>query len=367
MPSLDCAVIKQKLLQKCAVLGIPGSGIIELTPRCNLHCSMCYVRLTPEEMAPIGRERTADEWIGFAEEARNAGMTFLLLTGGEPTLRPDFGAIYEAITSLGVSISVNTNGTCITPALRSLWHKSPPAHVNLTLYGTSREAYSAFCGSPDSYNRICDALDWLRSEGILVHLNTTITPQNRDQWERFENFAQEHALELRMTNYCFPPRRRSSCTDCTDFERLSPEEAGELIVRDVLYRQGKEGIKARLRDPAVLLPQDCTAEEGSAIQCLAGRAQFWATWDGRLLPCGMLDFPSARPFETGFVAAWDSLKQACASIRLCPDCAACKNRHTCLNCAAVTYSETGSFDGKPDYMCKMNLAYLNALEKFGSD
>ena len=42
---------------------VPLKGVFELTPRCNLNCSMCYVRMTPAEMAPIGRERTTEEWL----------------------------------------------------------------------------------------------------------------------------------------------------------------------------------------------------------------------------------------------------------------------------------------------------------------
>ena len=48
------AQIRRALSRRCAALGIPVSGIFELTPRCNLRCNMCYVRLTPAQMAPIG-------------------------------------------------------------------------------------------------------------------------------------------------------------------------------------------------------------------------------------------------------------------------------------------------------------------------
>ena len=61
-----CADIKRNLSRKCAALGIPVSGIFELTPRCNLRCRMCYVRLTPEEMAPLGQEQTTQQWLELA-------------------------------------------------------------------------------------------------------------------------------------------------------------------------------------------------------------------------------------------------------------------------------------------------------------
>ena len=41
--------------------------------------------ITPEQMKPIGKELTAEQWLSLAREAKEAGLTFLLLTGGEPT------------------------------------------------------------------------------------------------------------------------------------------------------------------------------------------------------------------------------------------------------------------------------------------
>ena len=63
-----CADIKRSLSRKCAAMGIPVSGIFELTPRCNLRCRMCYVRLTPEEMAPLGQEQTTGQWLELARQ-----------------------------------------------------------------------------------------------------------------------------------------------------------------------------------------------------------------------------------------------------------------------------------------------------------
>lgn len=355
--------IKRTLSRKCAGLGIPVSGIFELTPRCNLRCRMCYVRLTPEQMAPIGRERTAAEWLDMAQHARDAGLAFLLLTGGEPTLRSDFCEIYEALAQMGLSISINTNGTLLTPELRSLWHRLPPAQVNITLYGTCREDYDALCSNPDAFDAVVEGLEWLKSEGILVHLNTTMVPTNYGKWEQVEAFAKERDLELRMTTYCFPPNRRGAC----GFERLEPELAGELIVKDTYYREGPESIRAKARDLDSPLPRSCELDNGEPMQCLAARSQFWMTWDGKMTPCAMLTQPVSLPFQDGFAAAWDSLRQQCEPIRLCPECVNCPEQKSCMNCAAVTFAETGRFDGKPEYMCRLNRAYRTALLKLNQE
>lgn len=351
--------VRRTLCRKCATLGIPASGVFELTPRCNLRCKMCYVRLDPEQMAPLGKERTAAQWLEMARQARDNGMTFLLITGGEPTLRQDFCEIYEGLAQMGLSISLNTNGTLLTGPVRELWQRLPPAQVNITLYGTCREDYEALCGNGAAFDAVVDALSWLKSRGILVHLNTTMVPTNLHKWEKIEEFAQERGLDLRMTAYCFPPNRR----DCDCFERLPPEVAGELIVKDAYFREGAAGILKRARDLDTPLQRSCELDNGEPMQCMAGRSQFWITWNGTMTPCAMLTQPTAQPFEEGFAESWEKLKTQCNPIRLCPECVDCPDQKSCLNCAAVTFAETGRFDGKPEYMCRLNRGYRDALLK----
>lgn len=357
--SSACADIRRLLCRKCAGLGIPVSGVFELTPRCNLQCKMCYVRLTPEQMAPIGQERTADQWLDMARQARDAGMAFLLVTGGEPTLRADFCEIWEGLAQMGLSLSINTNGTMLRPEVRALWHRLPPAQVNITLYGTCREDYEALCQNGGAFDAVVDALDWLKQEGILTHLNTTIVPTNYHKWQQLEEFARTRSLELRMTTYCFPPNRR----DCSCFERLTPEQAGQLIVLDTCYREGPEAVKRKAADLDTPLPRSCELDNGEPMSCLAGRSQFWVTWDGKMTPCAMLTQPATEPFRVGFPPAWEQLMALCDPIRLCPECADCPDRRSCMNCAAVTFGETGRFDGRPEYMCRLNRAYRETVKR----
>ena len=366
MSQLTSADIKTFMLRKCSSEGIPVSGIFELTPRCNLKCKMCYVRLTPEEMAPLGKELSAEEWIDIATQCKNAGTIFLLITGGEPTLRPDFPRIYEALATMGFSIAVNTNGTLLTEEIKELWHRLPPAQVNITLYGVCEDDYNNLCGVPSAFDKVVDALDWLHNEGILVHLNTTITPSNYSKWMELEEFAKSRDLELRVTSYCFPPTRRGECSACNDFTRLSPEQSGELVALDILYREGIDAIRKRVVDIGSPVQRSCELDNGEPIKCMAGTAQYWLSWNGKLTLCGMISEPSFDVAEGGFSSAWNKLKEACTKIRLCPDCASCEEEKSCMCCAAVTYAETGKFDGKPEYMCKLNKAYRETLKKLAA-
>lgn len=134
--------IKQVLSARAALQTVPISGAFELTPRCNFRCKMCNIRMTPQQMTAIGRERTALEWLEMGRQARDAGLLFLLLTGGEPFLRPDFEEIYTGLTKMGLSISINTNGSLLDDGLRALFRRLPPAMVNVTVYGASPRGWA---------------------------------------------------------------------------------------------------------------------------------------------------------------------------------------------------------------------------------
>ena len=94
--------LRKYIYQKAARDRTPVSGTFELTPRCNMNCRMCYIRMSEEEMNARGREYTADEWIRMGRVCAQRGMLFLLFTGGEPFLRKDFRKIYTELKKLGL-------------------------------------------------------------------------------------------------------------------------------------------------------------------------------------------------------------------------------------------------------------------------
>ena len=90
------------LYAKASRMRIPLSGTFELSPVCNFSCRMCYVRRTAKEVAESPRRiLTLEDWRRIAREARDAGMLYLLLTGGEPLLWPDFWTLYDELVEIG--------------------------------------------------------------------------------------------------------------------------------------------------------------------------------------------------------------------------------------------------------------------------
>lgn len=104
---------ERELRDKAIRERIPFGGSMELIPMCNMHCKMCYVYQNRDEMERQGRILTCDEWLEIIGQARSEGLLFLLLTGGEPLLYPEFKRLYTSLIQMGIIVSVNTNATLI--------------------------------------------------------------------------------------------------------------------------------------------------------------------------------------------------------------------------------------------------------------
>ncbi len=137
--------ISKFLFAKAAKNRIPLSGTFEISPCCNLNCRMCYVRKSHKEVQEFGGEKTVEQWLEIARECRDAGMLFLLLTGGEPFLYKDFRRLYTELKKMGFMISINTNGTLIDEKVVEWLKKDPPYRMQITLYGGSNETYERLC------------------------------------------------------------------------------------------------------------------------------------------------------------------------------------------------------------------------------
>ncbi len=348
---------------------LPLSGTFELSPVCNLACRMCYVRRTPAEVRAHSRPiLTLDQWKRIGDEALDAGLLFLLLTGGEPFLWPDFRELYEYLHRKGAMISVNSNGTMITEDDVSWLSDHPPTRINITMYGAGNEAYKRLCGAENVFGKVSDHIDSLLKAGIQVKLNASLTPCNVGDMEAVIRFARERDLLLEMGTYMFPPIRRDA-DSIGAAERFTPEEAGyysverhRLMMDPPQYREYLEqAVKGIV--PAPGLDESCIDPLDGQVKCSAGRGSFWITWDGYMIPCGMVPEPGADIAQIGFSQAWRQIVSETEEIRLSGVCRSCPNRNVCHSCMAMAYTETGSHSGIPVYLCRMAEAIRSRAEE----
>lgn len=366
--------MKQKLIEprlteylhmKASKTKTPISGTFELSPLCNMDCKMCYIKMSKEKQESIARLRTKEEWIELAQKAKEKGMLFLLLTGGEPFLVKDFKELYIELHKMGFCISINSNGTMIDENVIEWLKHYPPMRINMTLYGASDETYGRLCNNPKGFTQVTKAISLLKENNIQVKLNCSVTPYNKDDLKQMMDFAQEYDLVIQATAYMFPPLRKDK-TKIGQNNRFNAEDAALYGAYISAYSNGFDRFKDYIESGQLALydaDDDCGVVEGDHMRCRAGITSFWMTWEGKMLPCGMIPDKGKDPWEVGFDEAWENAKNIVSDITLPVKCAGCGKKDECRACAAMVYTETGTYDKVPQYRCEMTKNYPEACKK----
>ncbi len=356
--------ISTYLHSKGARLGIPVSGSFELTRKCNFNCKMCYVHCTDTSS---DKELTTEQWLKIAENAKKEGLLFLLITGGEPLLRPDFKELYTQFSKMGFMVSINTNGSLFNDSIFELFSEYPPARVNISLYGASDATYQSLCET-EKFGTVINNIRRIKAMGIPVRLNCVFNRYNIEDTQEIYRIANENNLIIKDTSYMYPPLRSKGQTGGND-ARLSPEDAAKntIFCRKLLY--GEESLRSKAKEIMALHPPECDPDaEGDGMRCRAGKSSFWVTYDGRMMPCGMLTQPAVSLLSSSFADAWQQIRSKTAEIRLPKECQSCYYKPICSVCAAMCYTETGRFNSKPDYICSMVKSMADEYVKlFGKD
>lgn len=352
-------LLTQTLFQRATIKRIPLSGTFELSPICNFDCKMCYVKKSADEVNNSPRKMlTLEQWKHIADQAQKEGLLYLLLTGGEPFLWPDFEELYCYLAKKGFVISINSNGYLIDRNVVDLLANAPPTRINITLYGASNDTYERLCGVKNGFDKIKEAIDLLKNAGILVKLNCSLTPYNADDLKEMIRFAEERNLILEVNTYMFPPIRREPAQFGMN-ERFTAKESAYWNVKRYKYQHSLERyerwLEALLENKRLSCSYDktCVDPIDGKVSCRAGKAAFWVTWDGLMLPCGMMPKPEIDLIQNGFTKAWQLIIEETEKISLSGICNKCPQRGTCRSCAAMAIAETGEFGKIPTYLCEM--------------
>jgi SynChlorMet cassette radical SAM/SPASM protein ScmE len=206
----------------------PRKVEIALTGACNLTCAYCSYSATqgarhPDDM-PTGK------LLALLDELGECAVMSVILTGGEPLLRPDFLEIVQGVVRNRMRFSINTNGVLLTEELvQTLIATRRLDNVQISLDGA--EAWI------NDKNRGKGAFDGaIRGLGILARLGApravrlTITRFTADGLED----ALERLLELAPsvgTNEIMPFGRGGK-----GYEKLTLTAEQRPVVTEVLLR-----------------------------------------------------------------------------------------------------------------------------------
>ncbi|MBQ6858139.1 MAG: radical SAM protein, partial [Clostridia bacterium] len=321
------------------------------------------VRLSREEMERQGRLRTAEEWLSLARQMKEAGTLFLLLTGGEPLIYPDFKRLYLELRNIGMLVTINTNGTLIDEEWAAFFGAYKPRRINITLYGADEQAYADLCHYPGGFEKTVNAVRLLRAQGIEVKLGVSLTPKNEKDVARFYEIGRELGVHVNIDTYMMPAERERSLP-FDQQARLSPEAAARGRIRAFSLMMGRERFTRFAMENVYAAHHMKPDEKPNRMSCLAGSCSFTVNWQGKMRPCVVMAEPEADVFEMGFDAAWRHIRREADKIVMNSRCSACPLRALCRTCAAGALLETGSYDGVPEYLCRYAQESLRQLEGF---
>jgi radical SAM protein with 4Fe4S-binding SPASM domain len=239
----------------------PRNVVWELTLACNLRCGHCGSR-AGEARAD---ELTTEEALRVAGELAALGAELVTLSGGEPTLRPDWDLIASALVERGVRVNLVTNGWTRTEAdataLARRVRAAGLSNVGVSLDGP--EAIHDRVRGKGTFRRSRATLQRLVAEGVSVGVLTTIQRLNLNHLEETRAAAAEAGASMWRLQLGKP---MGSLADRPDWT-LAPEDLLTLIPR--LARMKREP------GPALFVG-DSLGYYGSHDKVLRGRG-----WRGR--------------------------------------------------------------------------------------
>lgn len=357
---------EKHICDKAELMNIPIGATFELVPCCNMDCKMCYVRMSYEDMMKQGGYLEKESWFSFLESAKDAGLLFLLLTGGEPLLHPDFKEIYLKAKSLGLVVCVNTNGTLINEEMADFFAHNCPRRLNISIYGASNETYEKLCHHPKGFDAFNHAIQLLKERHVPVKLSCSLTPHNYPDLEAMIHYAKTNDLPIEVASYMFPPNRKKN-HDANLENRLSIEQETDARILYERLIQGEDVFQKKAYASVYCNTFDVDLPDKGlniGFSCRSGSSTYWINWKGDLIPCGMLDWPKISVLDKSVKEGFDYIHQEVIKLQRASKCYSCKKEYICQICSAASVAETGKFDGVSKHHCDACDMYLDKLRNY---
>ena len=243
---------------------IPPFLIASITRNCNLRCAGCYDR--KRACAHRADDLNADAWRSVFEQARSLGVSFILLAGGEPMMRPDVLAAAASVKD--ILFPIFTNGTMLDGAGMDLFDANRNLLPILSVEGGEAET-DARRGA-GVYKKLTDAMEGLKARGIPFGASITVTAENLAEVSGKAFVRDLHERGARAAVYV----------------EYVPVDGDDQLAPDEAHRQALEHALQELRASFGMLFLSFPGDEAALGGCLAaGRGFFHIASDGAAEPC----------------------------------------------------------------------------------
>ncbi|WP_073950891.1 radical SAM protein [Streptomyces kebangsaanensis] len=162
----------------------------EINLGCNFGCKHCYLGERP--FAGL----VWDDKLRLLDIMRDAGVIWLQITGGEPTMDKDFADAYWHAWTAGMMLTISTNGSLLwRKELLDLFDQCPPYRLVVSVYGASEQSFDALTQRRGAWRAFRRGLDAACEAGLPLRLNLVVTGDNAHEADRMAALAEEWGIE----------------------------------------------------------------------------------------------------------------------------------------------------------------------------
>ena len=344
MKTAGVSFLEDRLLR--AAGNVPLTALFELTYKCPYNCVHCYCKHAPA----CGKELSTFNCKHILRQLKEAGCLWLVFTGGEALLRPDFAELYSHAKRLGFLVTVFTTAYTLNKRHLELFAKMPPYSIEISVYGASACVYEAVTQKRGSFGRAMANIMALKRLGLNVSIKMPCMTLNYPEFGRVKKWAEKNFGSPKEHIYNFGydcaiyPRLNGDTAPCK--LRISPEQRRAMIGQDA----------DASREYACYLKEDMPephAPKTSLYRCNTWRNQLFINPQGRLKFCIFSDKFSCSSKTASLLASFRAMtkKVAQAKVRTDTPCLTCHLRDICCSCPALAQLEMGHEELPVPYFC----------------
>jgi len=268
-------------------LGAPVPWVIEVSPtlRCNYNCGGCYSRGRPK-----ADELSADELDGLFAEAEALGVVGIVLTGGEPLMRPELLDLLERHRRL--LFVPFTNGALMTPAIARRLARSGNTVTFVSVEGFPADTDGR--RAPGAHAAALRALELLREADAISAFNAMVTTRNAGR------VASDVFVDEMVARGC-------SLGAFTEYVPSGPSPRPEWVLGPDARAGLRRRIEALRRSKPIVLIHFPDDEYGLDNRCFAaGEDVLHVNAAGGVEPCPFAPVACDNVREGGLAAAFQS-------------------------------------------------------------
>ena len=269
---------------------IPVFLIASITSSCNLHCTGCYSRANDacNDSEPLN-QLTANQWDDIFRQAKEIGISFIVLAGGEPLLRDDI--MVKACKYPEILFPIFTNGTMLDEGYLKMFDDNRNLVPILSIEGNEQITDSR--RGEGVYKKLIDSMDLMKKKNIIFGASLTFTKGNLKNLLSNEFIDKLHDFGCKVVFFIEYVPVNGQTID------LAPSDEERELLLNELCRLRKEY--------SDMLFLSFPGDEKESGGCLAaGRGFFHINSHGGAEPCPASPYSDINVCDTSLLEALDS-------------------------------------------------------------